>query len=245
MSSKECEIRQLADTFLKLVDELNQNRNRDSQYNMYEVLYRLELYVPTKKSDNITKDDFYTITNEKGQQFIPAFLYEDSVLGEFKKEQLTVISYLDLKYYVIDAPEAFSGIVINPFEQNFVFDDNFIEIADSVIMGMTIKSVKHEDKMIITKPNSWNLKMINDLYKVLEEKDGVSNAWLFNSSGTNSDRPHITVLVDFDGEKVDLFPSLAEVMNKHLKPGDLFELMKKSNECDTSQLDEVKIFSRG
>lgn len=245
MDNKELKIKQLADDFLKSVDEINKNSNKENQYKMCEALYNLQLYVPTKRTENITTNDFCTLENENGQKFIPAFLYKDSDFGEFKFEQMQVMSYIDLKYYVIDAPESFAGIVINPFEENFVFDDKFVEIADSVIMGMTIQATKHEDKVIISKPESWNLKMINDLYKIFEGKNGVSTAWLFNSREESSEKPHITVLVDFEGEKVDLFPSLAAVMNKYLTPGDVFELMKKSQDSDTSNLDEVKIFSRG
>lgn len=60
----------------------------------------------------------------------------------------------------------------------------------------------------------------------------------------SGEAPHITVMVDFDGEKVDLFPSLAEVMGKYLDVGDSFELIKKEKDYDAFQLEEVKIFSR-
>ena len=245
MDKKASEIKQLADTFLESVAELEKNRNKETQYKMCEALYRLELYVPTKDGNAIAKETFRTLENEQGKRFIPAFLGKDSVLGEFKQTELQLINYLCLKYYVIDAPEMFAGIVINPFEHNFVFDDSFIEIADSVIMGMSIKSNKNEGKVIITKPQTWNLKMINDLYKIFDGALDVNRAWMFNSKEESGEAPHITIMVDFDGEKVDLFPSLAEVMGKYLDVGDSFELIKKEKDYDASQLEEVKIFSRG
>lgn len=244
MDKKDLEIRQLVDTFLESVAELEKNSNRETQYKMYEALYKLELYVPTKEGKDIAKETLRTLENEQGKRFIPAFFSKDSILGEFKQSELQIISYLCLKYYVIDAPELFSGIVLNPFEQNFVFDDGFIELADSAIMGMSIKSNKNEGKVIITKPQSWNLKMINDLYKIFDGALDVNRAWMFNSKEESGEAPHITVMVDFDGEKVDLFPSLAEVMGKYLDVGDSFELIKKEKDYDASQLEEVKIFSR-
>ena len=245
MDKKDLEIRRLVDTFLESVAELEKNSNRETQYKMYEALYKLELYVPTKEGKDIAKETLRTLENEQGKRFIPAFFSKDSVLGEFKQSELQIIDYLCLKYYVIDAPELFSGIVLNPFEQNFVFDDGFIELADSAIMGMSIKSTRNEGKVIITKPQSWNLKMINDLYQIFDGTSHVHRAWLFNSKEESNEEPHITIMVDFEGEKVDLFPSLAEIMGKYLNVGDSFELIKKDKDYDASSLEEVKIFSRG
>ena len=43
MDKKDLEIRQLVDTFLESVAELEKNSNRETQYKMYEALYKLEI----------------------------------------------------------------------------------------------------------------------------------------------------------------------------------------------------------
>ncbi len=244
MDKMELNRKKLADEFLEAVEELEKAKNQETQYKMCEALYKLELYVPVKGEGEVNKDSLYVLVDEREKRFIPAFLYKNSKLATFEKTGMQCIKYLDLKYYVIDSPQDFDGIVINPFEQNFVFDDNFIEIADSVIMGMSIKAARHPGKVTITRPNNWNLRLINDLYKIFDGRQEVKRAWLFNSKDENSEKPYITVLVDFDGEKIDLFPSLAEIMHKHLQTGDCFELIQKGNDFDASMLDEVKIFAR-
>lgn len=243
MSKKEIKKNENVAEFLKAVKTMLEEKTAKAEGKLFEAIYKLELLVPLNVMEN-GQANFHTLTNAKGENFIPAFLSEDSNIGEFPKEILRTIGYTKLKYFVIDEPDLFAGIVINPFEENFIFDKKLIELVDSAMMGMSLQRSEYKGKVSIFKPDKLNLKMIDELNTIFQESKDVARAWLFNSLQEGENIPHITVLVDFIGSKIELFPKLADVMKKYLDNGQRFELIQKGESFDVSGLDGVLIFSR-
>ncbi|MBN7774217.1 enhanced serine sensitivity protein SseB C-terminal domain-containing protein [Clostridium aminobutyricum] len=232
---------ELTDLFKKLTQE----KSSECESEFFKKLNETILWVPdvTEKPDN-SKKTFALLIAGDGRKFIPTFLHKKSKLGRFKEEQLVEIPYNKLKYLIIDSMAEINGIVIAPFEENIVLDRKLMEIIDSQTIGMTLRRENHVGRIKLRKPDA----VPNGLKDILENffKNclEVEFAWLMKAKGENELDEHWMLLIDFQGEKTELFPPVAEIMKPYMKPGEKFELIQKNPDFITTEMDSAKIYTR-
>ncbi|QHI71407.1 enhanced serine sensitivity protein SseB C-terminal domain-containing protein [Aminipila terrae] len=232
---------ELIDLFKQLINE----KSSESENQFFKRLTETTLWIPSLgKIQEDNRQNFAMLMTGDGKQFIPAFLHKESKLGRFTEEQLVQIPYSRLKYLVIDSAIEINGIVISPFEENIVLDRKIMEIIDSRTMGMMLRREEHSGKLKLRKPEKVPEGLTRNLKQFFANSIEVESAWILKAIGETECEEHWMLLVDFYGEKIKLFPQVAEIMKPYMKPGEKFELIQKSPEFDTNQLETTRIYTR-
>lgn len=229
----------------QLFKQLIQEKTQECESKFFKKLNESVLWIPDAAEDQEEgPKSFALLMTGDGRKFIPAFLHKKSKLGRFRQEQLVEIPYSKLKYLIIDSMAEINGIVIAPFEDNIVLDRKIMEIIDSRIMGMTLRREEHVGRIKLRKPDIVPYGLTNDLMQFFEQNIEVESAWLLNAMSENEISEHWMLLINFYGEKTQLFPSVAEIMKPYMKPGEKFELIQKSPDFITNEIEPARIYIR-
>lgn len=232
---------ELIDLYKKLMKE----KSLECESEFFKELNATILWVPNlTEEQEENRKTFALLMTDDERKFAPAFLHKKSNLGRFKEEQLVEIPYNKLKYLIIDAGAEISGIVIAPFEENIVLDRKLIEIIDAQTMGMSLRREEHVGRIKLRKPENVPNGLIDALKKFFETSLKVESAWLIKAKTENESDEHWMLLIDFYGEKTELFPQVAEIMKPYMKQGEKFELVQKSKDFETKQIEPAKIYTR-
>ncbi|MFV0518563.1 MAG: enhanced serine sensitivity protein SseB C-terminal domain-containing protein [Aminipila sp.] len=231
----------LIELFRILINE----KTEESESNFFGELYNTRLLVPVRVIGELNeKTNFPLLVTKDGKKFIPSFVESKVELGNFTKEQLQEISYVNLKFVVIDSCDAIDGIAINPYGENIILNKSLIELIDSKQMGMTISREKQMKNIDVYEAKNVSEQMIKKLCSFFENSIGVQSAWILFAKNESDVKGHLMVIIDFIGSKFELFPIVADIMKNYMKPGERFELIQKSNEVNIDKFDVAKIYSK-
>lgn len=161
------------------------------------------------------------------ENFLPAF----SNPAELKKwpyenDRTAVCSYDTLKHLVLDDPQNFSGIAVNPFGKKLLLRREQIRQIDSKTEGMCIRKVEHSRNLRLSKPGREPPGLADELKLLFNSKEEIYRAYLLLAREPKEVKPHWLFLIDFNGERTALFPIVARVVRPYMKPGGTFEIMK-------------------
>lgn len=232
---------QLTELFKRLIQE----KTSECENEFFEKLHETVLWIPgASEGIGESGQSFALLMTADGRKFVPAFLHKKSNLGRFTKEQLIELPYSKLKYLIIDSPAEINGIVISPFEENMILDRKVMELVDSKIMGMTLRKEEHRGKMRLRTPDLVPKGLVEALRNFFEQCIEVEAAWLVMAMEEHDKEEHWMLLMDFQGEKTELFPKVAELMKRYMRQGDLFELIGQNKAFDTSKIKSAQIYRR-
>lgn len=232
---------QLMDFFKKLTQE----KSLKTEMQFYKELNETMLWVPDVSSGHgNNKKTFALLMTADGRKLIPAFLHKKSNLGRFKEEQLIQIPYNKLKYIIIDAEPEINGIAIAPYEENIVLDKNLMDMIDSQATGMNVRREEYTGQMSLRMPDSIPSGMTSALKRFFERSLEVEAAWLMKVMGENAYGEHWMLLIDFYGEKKELFPRVADIMKGYMKQGEMFELVQKTKDLIVKEIEPARIYNR-
>lgn len=167
------------------------------------------------------------LNSKNSKQLIPAFTNEE----EFAKLNIEgvrpeVFSYDRLKGLVVDDPDHLNGIVVNPFGEKIILNQEAIEKIDRATRGMSVKRASHRGTVKLWQPSSYPEGMLETMEHCFEEQGGVRKAWLFFMQGEEEPAPHWMMMLEFDGDRKVVFPIVAKAMKPYMKAGESFELMR-------------------
>lgn len=184
------------------------------------------------------------LTTADQRKFVPAFLHKKSKLGRFMEEQLMEMPYDKLKYLIIDLVPEINGIVINPFEENIILDQKLMEVVDAHTMGMTLKREEYRGRISLRTPEMLPIGLKQTLVQHFKVHLQVEAAWLMKARRENKIEDYWLLLIEFKGEKIQLFPLTAEVVKPYMKLGQRFELVQKNPELSTATMETARIYER-
>lgn len=201
--------------------------NIQNKKEFYETLRKAKLFIACKReeSGNIS---LQLLTNNKGQQMIPAFFTKQSKTGNFDEENLVEIPFEQLRGILTELTNGIDGVVIEPFDKNIILDRNALSEYDSFTQGMTVTKQDHSESTSYYPATHLQNDMKIKIAEFLRTQIGVNAAWALFSKNENEKMPHLTFAVDFFGSKFDLFPKLAEVIKPFMRQGQSFELTEKN-----------------
>ncbi len=78
-----------------------------------------------------------------------------------------------------------------------------------------------------------------------EKNINIEKAWLLYLEHIGLQKPHLTLILQFHGTKMEVFPNIAEIIKNYMKAGESFELVKKDNAMDEESIAPALIFERG
>ena len=119
-----------------------------------------------------------------------------------------------------------------------------MEVVDAQTMGMTLKKEDHVGRIKLRKPKDVPRGLTDNLKLFFEKRIEVESAWILKARNENEVDEHWMVLVDFHGEKVKLFPQIAELMKPYMQPGERFELIQRNPDFITKEIESTKIYNR-
>lgn len=232
---------ELTDLFKMLMQE----KNPEYESKFFKKLNETVFWIPMiPEQEGMERKTFQLLMTGDERKFVPVFLHKKSKLGRFLEEQLIKMPYDKLKYLIIDSGVEINGIVINPFEENIVLDRKIMEVVDAQTMGMTLKRKAHQTKVNFRRPEYVPKGLIEALRLFFKKEIHVDFAWLLLSRDEEQEREHWMLLMDFQGQKIELFPKIADLMKRYMKPGDIFELIERNPSFNVNDLEGALIYSR-
>lgn len=192
-------------------------------------LKNAKLFVPcvAKRKEEGEGYSMAVLSTQNGEMFLPAFTSrEELAKWPYEKGKIIMCSYEDIKHKVIDDPQKLSGVVINPFGKMLLLRLELIRQIDAKTEGMSIERVEHSKKLCLYQPKKDFPGLAEEMKSFFSAYEKVYRVYLLLAQEPEDRKPHWLILVDFDRERVALFPAIARLIRPYMKPGDTFELMK-------------------
>lgn len=201
-----------------------------NEMSFYETLKKLVLYVPVIPSGGKTK--VATLKKNGKEEFYPAF----GSLKSFQKwpfeiKEIRKLYFDDLKHIMLEDSRDIGGIVINPFGENILLENQQIEKIESATSGVSLKKTEGISGGIYLYPPKSipkGLKVGMELF--CQNKKEVKAIYLYQAKRNEKDNLHWMFAVKFDGTKIELFPKLAAVVQLYMNPSEVFELVKYTDD---------------
>lgn len=210
---------------------------------LFKKLQRARVWIPCYR-DEKGGISLELLVSAAGAQYLPAFYDKNSPLGKFSQENLVQMEFRMLRNTFTDMPEEIAGIVIEPFGENIAMDRKGLFAYDAAVQGMTVKRNEHRGKVEFWIPD----RMPKGLYDALRDffriQIGVNQAWVLLAREKGEAEPHLLIAVDFFGNRIHLFPKLAEIVKPFMQAGQRFELTEKSPMFDDAKFEPACIYTR-
>jgi hypothetical protein len=235
----------------------------ESERRLYGALKALKLYVPLEAAPLIAaplraaplgaaagRKRFVTARKNGDEEYVPAF----TSLREYDKmpalrastgasagrakyaAEYALLPFDTLKHMLLDDGRKIEGIVVNPHGQAALFPLEAIMRADSVTSGMSVQKTDGVmGEMYLGAPKSYPAGLAQALRKFLGGRPEVRRVSLYRAKRKMADRAHWLFLVFFAGRKIDLFPELARLIQRFMKPGEVFELVQGTDSMTETQ----------
>lgn len=168
------------------------------------------------------------LSTQNKELYIPAFTAQDEFQKWVQPQGGVVVHAFEMLHHIIVDDEKLSGIVINPFGKQLIFNRRDLLTLENAATGMTHERVEHHGKVIIE-----GIKCPPALARAfvgaLKNSPGeVFEAYILSAKQENEKKPHMLFLIDFNGDRKLLFPPVAKAIQPYMKPGVSFELLKAS-----------------
>ena len=170
------------------------------------------------------------LSTQSGDRFIPAFTSQEE-LGKwtFPQKGKIFITFDMLNHIVVDDGRL-SGIVINPFGKQIVLLREQLSEIQSTARNMTVNRVDHTSSLIFEAARNCPPNLEKALAIALALRSEVFEAYILLAREEHVENTHLFFLIDFNGDRKNLFPYVAEVIQPYMKPGQNFELFKATHQ---------------
>lgn len=164
---------------------------------------------------------FHMIENGMGQRFFLAFtsFEEMAKWRENANVQSIVVTFDDYAGMLAKAEgdENVGGFVIDPFGANLVFSKSqaiaIKGMKDKRDSGTSAHVIKEGEEVYIGEPAKYPTEMVEAIKKYLEGQDAIKKAYL--QLMMHGDDESYLIVLDYLGDKKEVFDALAEVARPH------------------------------
>lgn len=182
-----------------------------------------------------------SIRNSKGEKAAPFFTSEEKLM-EFLKTFTTrtppVMQTDCIDFFRLSAHNN-ANVVLNP---NCEYSTEYSAKEIQALVGGTPfvtngLEINKDDKGSITYPKKYPQELTDSLSEFFAAKENVNNAYVYEIKYSKN-VPHILLVIDFDGDRTELFTEIAKVAEKFLKSEkDNIDIVSS----DESLCEEIKI----
>lgn len=161
-----------------------------------------------------------SIRNSKGEKAAPFFTSEEKLM-EFLKTFTTrtppVMQTDCIDFFRLSAHNN-ANVVLNP---NCEYSTEYSAKEIQALVGGTPfvtngLEINKDDKGSITYPKKYPQELTDSLSEFFAAKENVKNAYVYDIIYPNK-APHILLVIDFDGDRVELFTEIAQAGEKFIK----------------------------
>ncbi len=216
------------DRFKKKIDlkqcavEYLNNNTAEGRMKFFSQMKSADFLVPCSSDGK----QLAVISNQNNELFLPAFTEQSEVRGEYFPDARFVVLTLDqIHSVIIDAPEV-KGVVFNPYSLALPFQRSQLAEIQSVTEGVSVERTQYENPLIIKPWKKAELGLTKALSRFFDGNKNVRKAWLVSARSEENSAAHRLFLIDFDGDRRELFPKVAEIVKVHMNAGESFELMQ-------------------
>ncbi len=163
---------------------------------------------------------FPMLTTQDGKHFYPAFTDWGELLKwrQIETPKTLILSFDDYATMVLQKEET-DGVIINPFGDNFLLDRPLLAHLktqkDLNTKGVSQQTITKETQVLLGEPKEYPTAMIAAILDFLKRKTEVQRAWL-RLMVRDNEQSYLLV-VEFSGDKDDLFGGIASVAIPYLK----------------------------
>lgn len=226
----------------KLLDAMHDVKinNDDTTENVfYKELNSSEFVVPVviDNAPNSTKIKLIKIIDSTGKDYFPIFTdFENMKLGNFK--ETTIFSINDL-ISIISQDFNISGIVINPYTNNFILTKKNIEFLKSL-----------QKKVIIPKGTTFNIgtpsiyqkRIIEKCISFFKKDPSVSNAYLLQIV-PNENEKALLLVIDSDSKNEKLFSEVCDSVGSLIENDySYIDIIPLESIAEQSLIEEIEPF---
>ena len=160
------------------------------------------------------------LSSAGGKHFYPVFT-DHNELAKWKKMEKpnTLILTFDDYAAFLEKNEQAEGIVINPFSDNFVLNRKLMAHLktqkDLRTKGVSRNKITKDTKVMVGEPKEYPTEMVEALQAHMKGVPAIERAWLRLMMKDNVQS--FLVVVDFAGNREEIFGQIAAVARPHLK----------------------------
>jgi hypothetical protein len=110
-----------------------------------------------------------------------------------------------MKSLVLKDTSQVRGFVINPFGHNITITPELIQYFSKRLTEIVIKK---DTKVMLGQPAKYPHDMVKALSEFFKKYKEVESAYLFLAFKEGDDKPNLLIIIDFKGEKSELFPNI-------------------------------------
>ncbi|SHH88686.1 SseB protein N-terminal domain-containing protein [Sporobacter termitidis DSM 10068] len=212
----------------------NDNFNLESSqcrygYEWISKLRSAKYLVPCKTISAKAGDELEmaVLISPSGEKFLPAFTdLQELEKWPFEKHQIVLRFFDNLKYVVLNDPYSLSGMIINPFGDRIVLKSAQIRQIDVNVESVSPQNARSGPDMRFLRPRRKFPELGVLLKAYFKRYEEVYSVYLMMATELGKTSPHWLFLIDFDGEKLSLFPELINVIHAFMHDGESFEILK-------------------
>lgn len=155
-----------------------------------------------------------------GKHFYPVFTDHDELAKwqRMEKPNTLILTFDDYAAF-LEKNEQAEGIVINPFSDNFVLNRKLVAHLktqkDLRTKGVSRNKISKDTKVMVGEPKEYPAEMVEALQEHMRGVPTIERAWLRLMIKDNVQS--FLVVVDFVGNREEIFGKIAAVVRPHLK----------------------------
>jgi len=206
-----------------------------NELSLYDALKKTAFYIPVVSAGR--KIGIASLKKDGKEEFYPAFSSADEIKKwPFELKETRKLYFDDLKHVMLEDGRDIKGIVINPFGKAILLDNAQIERIETVTSGMSLKKTQGMRGAIRLYYPEYVPDGLESGLKFFfqSKKNEVQSVYLYQAKRNEGDSLHWMFIVKFNGTKIELFPKLAAVIQLYMNDGQVFELVKYSDELKFS-----------
>lgn len=213
----------------------------ETEKRLYDALKALKLYVPVEMIGG--RKRCITARKNGNEEYIPAFTSASEYMKlPIATREYALCSFDDLKHMILDDIRKIEGIAVNPHGNMVLFPLAAIKRLDSVMSGMFVQKTDGNIGGIqLNTPKSYPNGLVGAIQRFMVFRPEVSRVSLYEARRNKSDKAHWLFWVHFAGRKIDLFPELAQLIRRYMKPGAVFELVQGTGNMGTMDCAEQSV----
>jgi hypothetical protein len=187
----------------------------------------MKYLVPCRVIDGASQYELAVLVAPSGDRYVAAFTHPAELdKWPYRKDKVAMLSFDELKQSVLNCSGNLAGIVIDPFSKMLLLGHKQLEQIDLPSEDFKVQFVEHSGNLYLSDPAIDKPDLIDELACIFKANDAVYKAFILMAHDECDSEPRLLFVVDFSGEKDDLFPILAERICRHMNRGETFEMMK-------------------
>ncbi len=206
---------------LRTVMERLQEAGEPGLKDFFLTLKEAKLLVPCKAN----KEDLGVLTSPDGSNVIPAFTRAEELVDKpVQWEDVIVMSIDELKHILVDAVEI-DAIALNPFGNTLILKREQLMEMDRAVSTFTVERTEftkpHDMKLMESYPRGLKKALDDNFWR----EPRLRTIWVVWAKQENEKDYHLLVVADFEGDRKEFFPKIANIIAKFLNRGDRFEMV--------------------